>query len=209
MVNGLDIEPAHGASVVLAVGGTETSFFHQNAAYLVSSNATIYLPLPLPGGSTIKVPVNWSGGTLSEALNGGGGDFADSTLQQAMSGHAPGVTPPLPGGPVDINVSSIEYVKDPETGDVVPRPHSSVVVPKFDIASALNEVKPAGLPFTLTGTAQPSFDIAANGILVNPLTYDGYPSIGWRPRTMRVQAGADPRSGRWAGTGKTECGIHV
>jgi phosphoadenosine phosphosulfate reductase len=26
---------------------------------------------------------------------------------------------------------------------------------------------------------------------------------------MRVEAGADPRSGRWAGTGKTECGIHV
>ena len=51
--------------------------------------------------------------------------------------------------------------------------------------------------------------IAANGVLVNPLVYDGYPSIGCRPCTMRVEAGADPRSGRWAGTGKTECGIHV
>jgi phosphoadenosine phosphosulfate reductase len=51
--------------------------------------------------------------------------------------------------------------------------------------------------------------IAANGVLVNPLVYDGYPSIGCRTCTMRVEDGADPRSGRWAGTGKTECGIHV
>jgi phosphoadenosine phosphosulfate reductase len=51
--------------------------------------------------------------------------------------------------------------------------------------------------------------IASNGVLVNPLVYDGYPSIGCRTCTLRVEAGADPRSGRWAGTGKTECGIHV
>jgi phosphoadenosine phosphosulfate reductase len=51
--------------------------------------------------------------------------------------------------------------------------------------------------------------IAANGVLVNPLVYDGYPSIGCRTCTMRVEPGADPRSGRWSGTGKTECGIHV
>ena len=51
--------------------------------------------------------------------------------------------------------------------------------------------------------------IAANGILVNPLTYDGYPSIGCAPCTRRVAAGEDPRSGRWAGTGKTECGINT
>jgi phosphoadenosine phosphosulfate reductase len=51
--------------------------------------------------------------------------------------------------------------------------------------------------------------IASNGVLVNPLVYDGYPSIGCRTCTLRVEAGADPRSGRWAGTGKTECGLHV
>ncbi|HEY0935955.1 MAG TPA: phosphoadenylyl-sulfate reductase [Trebonia sp.] len=51
--------------------------------------------------------------------------------------------------------------------------------------------------------------IASNGVLVNPLVYDGYPSIGCRTCTLRVAPGADPRSGRWAGTGKTECGIHV
>ncbi|WP_148574299.1 phosphoadenylyl-sulfate reductase [Nocardioides caldifontis] len=51
--------------------------------------------------------------------------------------------------------------------------------------------------------------VAENGVLVNPLQYDGYPSIGCAPCTRRVAPGADPRSGRWAGTGKTECGIHA
>jgi phosphoadenosine phosphosulfate reductase len=50
--------------------------------------------------------------------------------------------------------------------------------------------------------------IADHGVLVNPLVDEGYPSIGCRTCTARVEAGADPRSGRWAGTGKTECGIH-
>jgi phosphoadenosine phosphosulfate reductase len=51
--------------------------------------------------------------------------------------------------------------------------------------------------------------IAKNGVLVNPLVYDGYPSIGCRTCTARVAPGSDPRSGRWAGTAKTECGIHL
>jgi phosphoadenosine phosphosulfate reductase len=50
--------------------------------------------------------------------------------------------------------------------------------------------------------------VAEHGVLVNPLQYDGYPSIGCAPCTRRVAPGEDPRSGRWAGTGKTECGIH-
>jgi phosphoadenosine phosphosulfate reductase len=51
--------------------------------------------------------------------------------------------------------------------------------------------------------------VAENNVLVNPLQYDGYPSIGCWPCTRRVAPGEDPRSGRWAGTGKTECGIHA
>ena len=50
--------------------------------------------------------------------------------------------------------------------------------------------------------------IAEHGVLVNPLQYDGYPSIGCWPCTRRVAPGDDARSGRWSGTGKTECGIH-
>lgn len=44
---------------------------------------------------------------------------------------------------------------------------------------------------------------------VNPLLADGYPSIGCKPCTRRVEPGEDPRAGRWAGLGKTECGIHL
>jgi len=51
--------------------------------------------------------------------------------------------------------------------------------------------------------------IAQHGVLVNPLVYDGYPSIGCATCTVRVEDGGDARSGRWAGTGKTECGIHL
>ena len=50
--------------------------------------------------------------------------------------------------------------------------------------------------------------IEEHGILVNPLVEDGYPSIGCAPCTARVEPGEDPRSGRWAGQEKTECGIH-
>jgi phosphoadenosine phosphosulfate reductase len=50
--------------------------------------------------------------------------------------------------------------------------------------------------------------VAEHGVLVNPLLSDGYASIGCAPCTSRVAPGADPRSGRWAGTGKTECGLH-
>jgi phosphoadenosine phosphosulfate reductase len=51
--------------------------------------------------------------------------------------------------------------------------------------------------------------ITENGILVNPLQYDGYPSIGCAPCTRRVAEGEDPRAGRWAGSDKVECGLHV
>ena len=50
--------------------------------------------------------------------------------------------------------------------------------------------------------------IDANGVLVNPLVDEGYPSIGCAPCTAKPIVGADPRSGRWAGTGKIECGLH-
>ncbi|TWB42471.1 phosphoadenosine phosphosulfate reductase [Nitrospirillum pindoramense] len=43
----------------------------------------------------------------------------------------------------------------------------------------------------------------------HPLEADGYLSIGCMPCTDRVAAGEDGRSGRWAGLGKTECGIHL
>jgi len=51
--------------------------------------------------------------------------------------------------------------------------------------------------------------IDAHDVLVNPLVFEGYPSIGCAPCTAKPAAGADPRSGRWAGQSKTECGLHA
>lgn len=42
----------------------------------------------------------------------------------------------------------------------------------------------------------------------HPLVAKGYPSIGCAPCTTRVAPGEDPRSGRWRGQEKEECGIH-
>ncbi|MFJ4013384.1 phosphoadenylyl-sulfate reductase [Streptomyces sp. NPDC090026] len=50
--------------------------------------------------------------------------------------------------------------------------------------------------------------VTTHGVLTNPLLTDGYASVGCAPCTRRVQAGEDARAGRWAGRGKTECGLH-
>src|SRR5262245_57025971 len=51
--------------------------------------------------------------------------------------------------------------------------------------------------------------ILKHGIPYNPLHDQGYPSIGCWPCTQAVSAGQDERAGRWAGTVKKECGLHV
>lgn len=43
----------------------------------------------------------------------------------------------------------------------------------------------------------------------NPLHDQGYASIGCTHCTRAVTAGEDERAGRWAGTGKRECGLHL
>lgn len=50
---------------------------------------------------------------------------------------------------------------------------------------------------------------ADRGLPRHPLSDQSYPSIGCAPTTEPVAPGQDPRSGRWAGTDKTECGLHV
>ena len=42
---------------------------------------------------------------------------------------------------------------------------------------------------------------------VNPLYYDGFLSVGCWTCTRAVRPGEDARAGRWAGKGKTECGL--
>ena len=45
----------------------------------------------------------------------------------------------------------------------------------------------------------------------HPLYEQGFASIGCNPQscTRAIQAGEDPRAGRWSGTGKVECGINM
>ena len=51
--------------------------------------------------------------------------------------------------------------------------------------------------------------LKAFDVPVNPLMYQGYPSIGCATCTHPISEGDDPRAGRWRGLGKTECGLHV
>jgi phosphoadenosine phosphosulfate reductase len=50
--------------------------------------------------------------------------------------------------------------------------------------------------------------ISTHRLRVNPLVTAGYPSIGCWPCTSAVAEQAHPRSGRWTGTAKVECGLH-
>lgn len=47
--------------------------------------------------------------------------------------------------------------------------------------------------------------VAAHDLIVNPLLERGYDSVGCAPCTLPGRG----REGRWAGTTKTECGLHV
>ncbi len=48
-----------------------------------------------------------------------------------------------------------------------------------------------------------------HGVPYNSLHDQNYPSIGCTHCTRAVRPGEDPRAGRWAGTKKTECGLHM
>lgn len=48
-----------------------------------------------------------------------------------------------------------------------------------------------------------------NDLPYNSLHDNGYPSIGCKTCTTSVLNAGDTRSGRWNGTGKTECGLHL
>jgi phosphoadenosine phosphosulfate reductase len=52
-------------------------------------------------------------------------------------------------------------------------------------------------------------EIERRGLPEHPLKAEGYASIGCEPCTMLVSDGASIRAGRWAGSVKTECGIHL
>ncbi len=64
-------------------------------------------------------------------------------------------------------------------------------------------------PLAAWSAAQIEAEMVRRRLPRHALSLAGYPSIGCATCTRAVAAGEDPRSGRWAGTGKTECGIHL
>ncbi len=51
--------------------------------------------------------------------------------------------------------------------------------------------------------------ISEHNLPRHPLPMSQYPSVGCKPCTRAVQPGERDRAGRWAGRGKTECGLHT
>ena len=82
---------------------------------------------------------------------------------------------------------------------------SELPVVSWDAKHGLVKINPLAL---WDDAAVEAYQVA-HALPVNPLVAQGYPSIGCLPCTQKVAPGADPRSGRWAGLDKTECGIHV
>ena len=64
-------------------------------------------------------------------------------------------------------------------------------------------------PIAMWSDADLETYLAMHDVPRHPLLDRGYPSIGCEPCTRRIAPGEDIRAGRWAGTGKTECGLHV
>lgn len=63
-------------------------------------------------------------------------------------------------------------------------------------------------PLARWGQADVDAYIERHGVHTHPLRAEGLLSVGCGPCTLRPSSG-DGRTGRWAGSGKTECGIHV
>jgi phosphoadenosine phosphosulfate reductase len=83
------------------------------------------------------------------------------------------------------------------------RAHSPIV--SWDATRGLVKVNP------LATWSDEDIDnyLADHGLPVHPLVEKGYLSIGCAPVTTPVAPGEEPRAGRWAGTSKTECGLHT
>lgn len=78
-------------------------------------------------------------------------------------------------------------------------------LPVFEYADGRYKVNP------LASWTQADVDayLAEKNLPRHPLVSQGYPSIGCWPCTKPAADPSDPRSGRWAGQQKTECGLHV
>lgn len=75
----------------------------------------------------------------------------------------------------------------------------------FDAKRSIVKINPLA---TMSDDAFARYE-ADHQLLRNPLSDRGYASIGCWPCTRPVAPGEDRRAGRWSGSGKTECGLHV
>jgi phosphoadenylyl-sulfate reductase (thioredoxin) len=64
-------------------------------------------------------------------------------------------------------------------------------------------------PLAAWSSAQVWEELRRGGVPTNPLHQQGYLSIGCAPCTSPVRPGEDPRAGRWRGSAKKECGLHL
>jgi len=64
-------------------------------------------------------------------------------------------------------------------------------------------------PLANWGKAELDDYAARHDLPAHPLVAQGFPSIGCWPCTQPVEEGEDVRAGRWKGSEKTECGIHL
>ena len=78
-------------------------------------------------------------------------------------------------------------------------------LPRFEIENGRIKINPI---VRWTKTDIDAY-FAAHDLPRHPLEADGYLSIGCMPCTSRVEAGEDARAGRWRGSDKVECGIHL
>ena len=81
---------------------------------------------------------------------------------------------------------------------------AGIPVVGFDDGFGLVKINPLA---TWTDEDIASYE-ADHDLPVHPLIAKGYRSIGCAPTTRPVADGEDPRAGRWAGSDKTECGLH-
>ncbi|WP_422268154.1 phosphoadenylyl-sulfate reductase, partial [Sphingorhabdus sp.] len=77
-------------------------------------------------------------------------------------------------------------------------------LPRFEIEEGRLKVN----PLADWDKARLDAYVAEHDLPAHPLVEQGYPSIGCSPCTSKVAPGEDPRSGRWKGWDKVECGIH-
>ncbi len=78
-------------------------------------------------------------------------------------------------------------------------------LPLFEIENARIKIN----PIVRWSKADLDGYFTAHNLPHHPLEADGYLSIGCMPCTTRVEPGEDARAGRWRGSKKVECGIHL